>query len=85
MKKQIKKINEEKVGNAPEKKIRCGSITATVWKNSGKNQKGEETEYNTISLERNYTDKDGNWQTTSSFRLNDLPKAKLALEKAYEF
>ena len=88
MKKQIDEtlvVVEEKVGNTPEKKFRAGAVSATVWVNQGQNQAGEPTEYKTISLDRNYTDKDGKWQSTNSFRINDLPKAKLALEKAYEF
>ncbi|PIN87764.1 hypothetical protein COV12_02055 [Candidatus Woesearchaeota archaeon CG10_big_fil_rev_8_21_14_0_10_32_24] len=78
-------VVEERVGNTPEKKFRAGAVSATVWANRGQNQQGEPTEYKTISLERNYTDKEGKWQSTNSFRVNDLPKAKLVLEKAYEF
>ncbi len=66
--------------NMPERKFRAGAISATVWKNQAENG-----EYRTISLERSYTDKDGAWKSTNSMRLNDLPKAKLVLEKAYEF
>ena len=68
------------VNNQPERKIRAGPICATVWKNQAENG-----EYRTISLERSYMDKEGRWQSTNSMRLNDLPKAKLVLEKAYEF
>ena len=32
-----------------------------------------------------YTDKDGNWKSTNSMRINDLPKAALVLNKAYEY
>jgi len=82
---EILVVVEERVGNTPEKKFRAGAVSATVWANRGQNQQGEPTEYKTISLERNYTDKEGKWQSTNSFRVNDLPKAKLVLEKAYEF
>ncbi len=72
-------------GNKPEKKFSTGVISATVWKNNGVSKKtGEQTEYRTVSLQRSYTDKDGNWQTTNSLRVNDLPKAALVLQKAYE-
>ncbi|MBI2668689.1 hypothetical protein HYX14_02495 [Candidatus Woesearchaeota archaeon] len=70
--------------NHPEKKFRAGGISATVWLNKGKKTNGEESEYRTISIERNYTDKEGKWQSTNSLRLNDLPKAVVALQKAYE-
>jgi len=79
------KIAHEPSGNLPEKKFRAGAITATIWLNKGHNSKGEETEYKTISLERNYTDKEGRWQSTNSFRINDLPKANVLLNKAYEY
>lgn len=69
----------------PEKKFSTGAVSATVWKNSGTSKTGEETEFRTISLSRSYMDKDGSWKTTSSLRLNDLPKAALVLNKAFEY
>jgi len=71
-------------GNLPEKKFRAGAISATVWLNKGHKTTGEEAEYRTISLERSYTDKEGKWQSTNSFRVNDLPKAAVVLQRAYE-
>ncbi len=68
--------------NLPEKKFRAGAITATIWKNTSNDG---ESEFNTISFERSYKDKKDEWQTTNSLRVNDLPKAKLVLAKAYEF
>ncbi len=68
--------------NLPEKKFRAGAVTATIWKNTSNDG---ESEYNTVSFERSYKDKNDEWQTTNSLRVNDLPKAKLVLEKAYEF
>tara|TARA_Y100000310_G_C20179068_1_gene577262 strand:+ start:128 stop:460 length:333 start_codon:yes stop_codon:yes gene_type:complete len=83
-----KNISNEVVGrakgNLPERKFRAGAISATVWLNKGQRADGEETEYRTISLERSYTDKEGNWQSTNSFRINDLPKARLVLQRAFE-
>jgi len=73
-----------KMTNKPEKKFRAGPITATVWKNTG-NKDGKETSYMTVSFERSYMDKEGEWQKTSSLRINDLPKATVVLNKAYEF
>jgi hypothetical protein len=68
----------------PEKKFRSGAVSATIWSNEGKNDKGESVNYSTISFARNYLDKDGSWQTTNSLRAADLPKAILVLSKAYE-
>lgn len=69
----------------PEKKFIAGAINASVWKNEGKNKKGEQVFFRTVSLQRRYQDKDGNWQNTNSMRINDLPKASLVLNKAYEY
>ena len=70
----------------PEKKFSTGAISATIWKNNGTSKKtGEPVEFRTVKLDRRYTDKEGNWQSTSSLRLNDLPKASLVLQKAYEY
>ncbi len=70
--------------NKPEKKFRAGGISATIWKNES--QKGQKSfSYHTISLERSYKDQAGAWKTTASMRLADLPRAKLVLDKAYEY
>ena len=68
----------------PEKKFSTGSVSATVWQNKGKSKTGEEVSFKTVSFQRRYTDKEGNWKTTSTLRTNDLPKAALVLSKAYE-
>ena len=70
----------------PEKKFIVGSISTTIWKNDviDENTKGVRS-YNTITFERVYKDKNNEWSKTNSLRTNDLPKAILALNKAYEF
>jgi hypothetical protein len=83
--KRGKKMEKTTSGNVPEKKFSTGAISATVWKNSGKSKSGEDVEYKTVTLQRRYKDKSGVWQTANSLRLNDLPKASLVLNKAYEY
>ncbi len=78
-------MEKENTGNQPEKRFSTGVISATVWKNQGKSKKGEPVEYRTVTLQRRYQDKDNNWQSTNSLRINDLPKATLVLQKAYEY
>ncbi len=63
----------------PIKKYKAGSIRATVWENEVENGK-----YQTVSIERVYQDKEGNWKNTSSFRLNDLPKVGVVVQKIYQ-
>jgi hypothetical protein len=72
-------------GNQPEKKFSTGAISATIWKNSGTSKNGQEVEFRTIQLDRRYKDKNDEWQSTNSLRVNDLPKAALVLNKAYEY
>ena len=72
-------------GKQPLKKFRAGPISATVWSNEGQSKDGSAVSYSTISLERCYKDKNGEWQNTSSMRINDLPRAALVASKAYEY
>jgi hypothetical protein len=72
------------MANKPEKKFRAGGISAIIWKNQGE-FKGKTTEFRTVQIQRNYKDAKNEWQTTNSFRVNDLPKARLVLDKAYEY
>ena len=71
--------------NIPEKKFSTGVITATVWQNQGKSRNGEIVGYRTVSLQRSYKDKNGVWQHANSMRVNDLPRASLVLQKAFEY
>ena len=81
---KARRVNKmDKQQNLPQKKFRAGAISVTIWENAAKKD-GIDTSYNTISIERAYKDKNNAWQTTSSLRINDLPKVALMLEKAYE-
>jgi len=78
-------IQQKSTGkNMPEKKFRAGPVVATVWENDGQTKEGQSVSYRTVSFERSYKDKNNEWQTTNSLRINDLPKAILVLTKAYE-
>jgi len=68
----------------PEITFRHGPCSASVFENEY--NRGEETfTTRNVSFQRRYQDKEGNWQTTSSLKVNDIPKAVLVLNKAYEF
>ncbi|MFW5746384.1 MAG: hypothetical protein ACOCWQ_02410 [Nanoarchaeota archaeon] len=71
--------------NLPEKRIAAGAISIAIWRNQMQRKDGTTAEYSTISIDRNYRDKDGNWKSTNKLRLNDLPKAAMALNRAYEY
>jgi hypothetical protein len=89
-KQEVGKMNqtiktENVSGNIPEKKFSTGSLVATVWQNQGKSKMGEDVSFRTVNFQRRYKDKNGEWQSSSSLRVNDLPKAYLVLQKAYEY
>lgn len=71
--------------NTPLKKFRAGAVSATVWENQSINEQGQPVSFRNVSFERSYKDAKGEWQNTSQLRVNDLPKAMLVLQKAYEF
>ena len=79
-------MEKQSTGNPPEKRFRAGAISAAIWKNQGTSKKtGETVNFNSVTLQRSYTDKQGQWQHTNSLRASDLPKAILVFNKAYEY
>ena len=79
-----KQYSFEKSGSAPIKSLRSGAIQVAIWENQTTHD-GQQRSFHTVTLERRYKDKDGNWKSTNSLRINDLPKATLILQKAYEY
>ena len=75
----------EQTKNQPEKRFSTGAITATVWQNQGRGRNNEVVGYHTVSIQRSYKDKNGVWQKANSMRINDLPRATLVLQKAFEY
>lgn len=62
--------------SAPEKKFnQKGGITASVWKNSTRD--GES--FRTVSIERRYKDRDGEWKSTNSFSSRQLQSVIVVL------
>lgn len=72
-------------GNKPEKKFKAGGISATVWLNKSQTKNGQAMQYKTVVIERSYKDNNNEWKNTKSFRVNDLPKVALLINKAYEY
>ncbi len=68
----------------PEITFRHGQCSASVFENEY--ERGDRKfSVRTVSFQRRYQDKDGQWQTTTSLKINDIPKAVLVLQRAYEF
>jgi hypothetical protein len=67
------------------KRFSTGAVSAAIWNNESLNQNGEIVEFKTISFNRRYLDKNTNqWKSTDTLKTQDLPKAILVLQKAYE-
>ena len=69
----------------PEKDFRAGAVRVAVWTNSRLSAEGIPFNNYKVVMERTYKDGDGSFKTTGSLGLNDIPKAILALQKAYDF
>ena len=69
--------------NKPETVFKVGAVRASVFRNTITHN-GREVTLPKVILEVRYKDKTGQWQGTNSFSLNELPKAILALQKAFE-
>jgi hypothetical protein len=69
----------------PEKSFRIGAVRASIWKNIRQNKDGKTFETRTVTLDRSYKDKEGNYKSTHRFTANEVPKAILLLQRSYEY
>ena len=65
--------------NAPIARFNAGTIQVAVWENTSK----DGNSFKSISIQKQYKVGD-EWKSTNSFNVNELPKAILAMQKAYE-
>ena len=68
----------------PEITFKIGAVRASIFRNTAM-RNGKEILFPKVLLEVRYKDKTGQWKGTNSLSLNDLPKAILALQKAFEY
>ncbi len=68
----------------PEKVIRFGVISASVFTNEIETDGGKRTIRN-VKLQRRYRNGDGEWKSSSSFTLADLPVAVEVLKQATDY
>ena len=67
----------------PEKRLRCGPISASIWAQS-KTVNGEMVKFYSITIDRAF--KDGEeWKHTNSFAAEDLPKVAMLASEAYRY
>ncbi len=69
----------------PEKSFRIGAVRASVWKNVRQNKEGKTFESRSVTLDRTYKDKEGNYKSTHRFAAAEIPKAILLLQRSYEY
>ena len=68
----------------PEQVFKMGAVRASIFRNTIQ-KNGRLIPLPKVVLEVRYKDKTGQWKGTNSLSLNDLPKAILALQKAFEY
>ena len=66
----------------PETVFKIGAVRASVFQNTIEKD-GQSIKLPKVVIEVRYKDKTGKWQGTNSLSINDIPKAILALQKAF--
>jgi len=69
----------------PVAKFEAGAIQAAIWVNSRKDKDGKSYNMPSVTIQRTYKGKDGEYARTSSLMLNDLPKAIIVIDQSYRF
>ena len=72
------------MANKPETVFKVGAVRASIFRNTIQ-RNGQYIPLPKVVVEVRFKDKMGQWSGTNSMSLNDLPKAILALQKAYEY
>jgi len=68
----------------PETSFKVGAVRASVFRNLVANN-GKMVPLPKVVIEVRYKDKTGQWNGTNSLSVNDIPKAILALQKAFDY
>jgi len=68
----------------PETVFKIGAVRAAVFRNIIE-KNGRSIPLPKVAIEVRYKDKTGQWQGTNSLSINEIPKAILALQKAFEY
>ena len=69
----------------PEKRFRCGACEVSIFENVITTKEGEKRRLKKASFQKRYKDANGEWKSTNSLDVNDIPKAKLVLNEAYKY
>jgi len=72
------------MSNKPEKVFQHGALKAAIFANEHE-KGGQSFTVRRVSFQKLYRDKEGTLKTTTSLEANDLPKAILVLQKAFDY
>lgn len=72
------------MSSKPEKVFKVGAVRAAVFNNTIQ-RNGQDVPLSKVLIEVRYKDKNGEWKGTNSLSINEMPKAILALEMAYQW
>ena len=67
----------------PEKKFKCGPISASIWAEDKTVESGV-VKFYSVNITKAYKDAD-EWKHTNSFNIEDLPKVALVANEAYKY
>lgn len=68
----------------PEISFKCGSCEIAIFVNEI-NRNGKAVSIKKAVFQKRYMDQNGEWQSTGSLDVNDIPKAIFALSRAYAY
>jgi hypothetical protein len=68
----------------PEKSFKCGGCEAAVFENEIL-KAGKTIAIKKVAFQKRYKNANGEWDSTHSLDINEIPKAILVLNKAYEY
>jgi len=68
----------------PEISFKAGAVRAAIFRNQIV-RNGQPINIGKVVLEVRYRDPQGNWKSASSMSANEIPKALMVLQKAYEY
>jgi hypothetical protein len=72
------------MSNKPEKIFQHGAVRAAIFVNE-RERDGQSFTKKQVSFQKVYRDKEGDFKSTNSLDINDLPKAVVVLQKAYDY
>ena len=67
----------------PVARFKAGQVSAAIWANEVQMPRGA-VEILKATIQRRYKDRNGQWQSSTSFSRNEIPLAIHCLQKAFE-